>query len=116
MGFASDMETETRPAACRFRLMDEGQPYPRSSCTACGRTVTTGLGNQCAGDAADARTATALAAAVLDRISTQVMPQALAALAASPDGVTLKFQMTRDGELTCEPVQILHPRDTGQPR
>jgi hypothetical protein len=39
--------TDTRPADCRFRLKDEGKPYPRSSCPACGRTVTTGLGNKC---------------------------------------------------------------------
>lgn len=30
---------DVRPASCRFRLQDEGKPYPRSSCTACGATV-----------------------------------------------------------------------------
>jgi len=39
---------EARPANCRFRLHDEGKPYPRSSCTACGKSITTGLGKQCA--------------------------------------------------------------------
>ncbi len=38
---------DTRPASCRFRLQYEGKPYPRSSCTACGKTVMTGLGNHC---------------------------------------------------------------------
>jgi len=39
--------TDSRPANCRFRLQDEGKPYPRSSCAACGRTITTGLGKSC---------------------------------------------------------------------
>ena len=39
--------SDPRPANCRFRLQDEGKDYPRSSCPACGRTVTTGLGNKC---------------------------------------------------------------------
>jgi hypothetical protein len=39
---------DARPADCRFRLADEGKAYPRSSCTACGRSVTTGLGTSCA--------------------------------------------------------------------
>lgn len=38
---------DPRPPACRFRLQDEGKAYPRSSCTACGRTITTGLGYRC---------------------------------------------------------------------
>ena len=37
---------DIRPANCRFRLQDEGKPYPRSGCSACGATVTT-LGNKC---------------------------------------------------------------------
>lgn len=36
-----------RPANCRFRLQEEGKNYPRSSCAACGRTITTGLGIRC---------------------------------------------------------------------
>lgn len=36
-----------RPAGCRFRLQDEGKPYPKSSCTACGKSVGTGLGKDC---------------------------------------------------------------------
>ena len=36
-----------RPANCRFRLREEGKNYPRSSCAACGRTITTGLGTRC---------------------------------------------------------------------
>jgi len=40
--------SDARPANCRFRLQDEGKSYPRSSCTACGRTVGTGLGTACA--------------------------------------------------------------------
>lgn len=40
-------DVETRPPRCRFRLQDEGKPYPRSSCQACERTITTGLGNRC---------------------------------------------------------------------
>jgi len=38
---------DPRPASCRFRLQQEGKAYPRSSCTACGKTVTTGLGVAC---------------------------------------------------------------------
>lgn len=38
---------DKRPANCRFRLQDEGKPYPRSSCTACGKSVATGLGSHC---------------------------------------------------------------------
>lgn len=37
---------DPRPANCRFRLQAEGKPYPRSSCTACGRNIST-LGTQC---------------------------------------------------------------------
>ena len=39
--------SDLRPANCRFRLQEEGRPYPRSSCVVCGRTVTSGLGNHC---------------------------------------------------------------------
>lgn len=39
--------TDPRPADCRFRLQDEGKAYPRSSCTACRRSVTQGLGKRC---------------------------------------------------------------------
>lgn len=39
--------SEQRPRNCRFRLQDEGKPYPRSSCQECGRTITTGLGTSC---------------------------------------------------------------------
>ena len=39
--------TDPRPANCRFRLKDEGKPYGRSSCSACGKSVFTGLGNSC---------------------------------------------------------------------
>lgn len=38
---------DARPEGCRFRLQDEGKSYPRSSCTACGKTITTGLGTSC---------------------------------------------------------------------
>lgn len=38
---------DPRPFNCRFRLKETGQPYPRGGCNACGRSVTTGLGNQC---------------------------------------------------------------------
>lgn len=38
---------DRRPANCRFRLQDEGRAYPRSSCAACGKTITTGLGVAC---------------------------------------------------------------------
>lgn len=39
--------TDPRPMNCRFRLQDEGKAYPRSACEACGKTITTGLGNSC---------------------------------------------------------------------
>lgn len=39
---------DTRPAQCRFRLQEEGKPYPKSACVACGKTIITGLGNHCA--------------------------------------------------------------------
>ncbi|WP_416192968.1 hypothetical protein [Nitrobacter sp. TKz-YC01] len=42
-----DKQGETRPANCRFRLQDEGKSYPRSSCSACGKNIATGLGNRC---------------------------------------------------------------------
>lgn len=38
---------DNRPAECRFRLQDEGKPYPRSFCRACGRSIFRGLGNHC---------------------------------------------------------------------
>ena len=44
---ASTQWTDTRPTTCRHRLMDEGKPYPRSSCQACARTIRSGLGNAC---------------------------------------------------------------------
>lgn len=40
-------EIDTRPANCRHRLQDEGKAYPRSSCSHCGKTITTGLGRAC---------------------------------------------------------------------
>lgn len=43
----SDMTDDPRPANCRFRLQDEGKPYPRSSCQACGASIMTGLGKSC---------------------------------------------------------------------
>lgn len=38
---------DARPANCRFRLQDEGKAYPKSSCTACGKGIATGLGRYC---------------------------------------------------------------------
>lgn len=35
--------TDTRPASCRERLREEGKAYPKSSCTACGANLATGL-------------------------------------------------------------------------
>jgi len=37
---------DDRPAGCRFRLQDEGKPYPRSSCNACGKSLVN-IGNEC---------------------------------------------------------------------
>lgn len=34
---------DLRPPNCRNRLRDEGKAYPRSSCAACGCTITNGL-------------------------------------------------------------------------
>jgi len=42
---------DPRPQNCRFRLEDEGKPYPRSSCAGCGRTTLSSfhtLGSECA--------------------------------------------------------------------
>ncbi len=39
--------TDPRPTNCRFRRQEEGKSYPRSSCTACGKGIITGLGNSC---------------------------------------------------------------------
>jgi chorismate-pyruvate lyase len=39
--------SDPRPVNCRHRLQDEGKAYPRSSCTACGATIATGLGRSC---------------------------------------------------------------------
>lgn len=39
--------SDLRPIDCRFRLQDEGKAYPRSACTACKKTITTGLGREC---------------------------------------------------------------------
>ena len=30
---------DTRPVNCRFRLKEEGKPYPKSRCFACGKNV-----------------------------------------------------------------------------
>lgn len=38
---------DSRPTNCTFRLQDEGKPYPKSGCHACGRNIMTGLGRQC---------------------------------------------------------------------
>jgi hypothetical protein len=40
-------DTDPRPLLCRFRLIDEGKPYPRSSCVGCGLNILTGLGVAC---------------------------------------------------------------------
>ncbi len=37
---------DKRPVNCRFRLQDEGKPYPRSSCFSCGAKLAT-LGSEC---------------------------------------------------------------------
>ena len=34
---------DTRPVNCRERSREEGRPYPRSSCPACGASISTGL-------------------------------------------------------------------------
>ena len=47
---------DTRPVSCRHRLQDEGKAYPRSSCAACGATITTGLGRYCQFEAAPENT------------------------------------------------------------
>lgn len=39
--------SEIRPEKCRFRLRDEGQPYPKSSCEHCRVSVLNGLGDEC---------------------------------------------------------------------
>lgn len=39
--------TDTRPANCRSRLRDEYKAYPKSSCEGCGRSVLTGLSDEC---------------------------------------------------------------------
>jgi hypothetical protein len=39
--------TDTRPYNCRHRAQDEGRSHPRSSCSHCGKTITTGLGRHC---------------------------------------------------------------------
>lgn len=44
---AEQVMVDTRPHNCRFRLRDEGKAYPRSSCRACGKTIMTGLGENC---------------------------------------------------------------------
>lgn len=41
------MTADPRPSNCRFRLADEGKAYPKSSCTACGKGIATGLGRHC---------------------------------------------------------------------
>ena len=41
------MSADLRPANCRFRLADEGKPYPKSGCEGCGKTIFTGLGVSC---------------------------------------------------------------------
>jgi hypothetical protein len=46
-GLFANSDDERRPANCRFRLCDEGKPYPRSGCQACGATIATGLGDEC---------------------------------------------------------------------
>ncbi len=38
---------DRRPDHCRFRLQDEGKPYPKSSCQACGKGIASGLGREC---------------------------------------------------------------------
>lgn len=43
----NEQPLDERPANCRFRLQEERKAYPRSSCPACGRTITTGLGMRC---------------------------------------------------------------------
>ena len=43
----TERPTDTRPIDCRFRCQDEMRAYPRSSCHACKKTITTGLGREC---------------------------------------------------------------------
>jgi hypothetical protein len=47
MGASNRENTDGRPANCRFRLMDEGKAYLKSSCQGCGANIDTGLGNSC---------------------------------------------------------------------
>jgi phosphoribosyl-ATP pyrophosphohydrolase len=54
---------DPRPENCRFRLQANGKTYPRSSCTACGKTITTGLGRECHLNTYDAGLAAGIEAA-----------------------------------------------------
>jgi len=49
--------SDHRPARCRNRLMDEGKPYPRSGCSACGWTVFSPTPEACRDPKASARDA-----------------------------------------------------------
>ena len=42
-----DEPIDKRPQGCRFRLADEGKPYPKSGCNACGARIGAGLGKEC---------------------------------------------------------------------
>lgn len=44
------MTEDKRPTNCRFRLLEEGKPFPKSSCPACGKSIMTGLGKECTHD------------------------------------------------------------------
>jgi len=45
---------DVRPQNCRYRLRDEGKPYPRSFCDGCNRGILTGLGRDCPVEKAEA--------------------------------------------------------------
>lgn len=46
--------TDRRPQNCRFRLMDAGEPYGRSGCNGCGRSILKGLTRETCPHAKDA--------------------------------------------------------------
>jgi len=61
---------DARPQNCRFRLQDEGKSYGRSSCSACGKSIFTGLGTSCTKGVPDLqRLATELAASLAREVA-----------------------------------------------
>jgi len=88
----TDNTPDHRPVKCRFRLQDEGKAYPRSSCTACGKGVLSGLGNKCS----HTRPQPAVTVKPLDDNGSEILVRLKAACTGTPAKIKWPHRLLHD--------------------